>query len=147
MTTLLKIFGAELVRVQLPMEAGPVDQEWSVPEPDLAVLAEAKPDFSQRHPNSQELTLLVEVSDTTVRHDATKKRDLYARAGVPEYWVLDLSGCRLIVHSGLNEEKSQSQLSGSRMGYHRVPYGPIGFHFRFRASAMSDDLIPSGQYV
>jgi Uma2 family endonuclease len=107
MTTLLKIFGAELVRVQLPMEAGPADREWSVPEPDLAVLAEAKPDFSQRHPNGRELTLLVEVSDTTVRHDASKKRDLYARAGVPEYWVLDLNGRRLIVHSGVDEEKGQ----------------------------------------
>jgi Uma2 family endonuclease len=107
MTMLLKIFSAELVRVQLPMEAGPVDREVSVPEPDLAVLAEAKPDFSRRHPNGRELTLLIEVSDTTVRHDATRKRDLYARAGVAEYWVIDLKGRRLIVHSGLNEEKGR----------------------------------------
>jgi Uma2 family endonuclease len=104
---LATIFGLARVRVQLPMEAGPADREWSVPEPDLAVLAEAKPDFSRRHPPGRELTLVVEVSDATVRHDATKKRDLYARAGVPEYWVLDLNGRRLIVHRGLNEEKGQ----------------------------------------
>jgi Uma2 family endonuclease len=104
---LATIFGLARVRVQLPMEAGTVDREWSVPEPDLAVLAEAKPDFSRRHPNGRELTLLIEVSDTTVRHDATRKRDLYARAGVPEYWVHDLNGRRLIVHRGVNEETGQ----------------------------------------
>jgi Uma2 family endonuclease len=103
MTILLKVFRAELIRVQLPMEAGPADRERSVPEPDLAVLAEAKPDFSRRHPDGRELMLLIEVSDTTLRHDSTRKRDLYARAGVPEYWMLDLNG-RLTVHRRLNAE-------------------------------------------
>jgi len=107
MELLATIFGLARVRGQLPMEGGPVDRERSVPEPDLAVLAEAKPDFSRRHPNGWELTLLIEVSDTTLRHDATRKRDLYARAGVPEYWVLDLNGRRLIVHRGLNVEENQ----------------------------------------
>lgn len=69
---LIKIFGVGLVQAQLPIEAGPADRERSVPEPDLAVLREAKPDFSRRHPNGRELALLVEISDTTLRHDATK---------------------------------------------------------------------------
>jgi Uma2 family endonuclease len=42
--------------------------------------------------------LVVEVSDTIVRHDETTKRDLYARAGVREYWVLDIDGRQLRVH-------------------------------------------------
>jgi Uma2 family endonuclease len=104
---LAAIFGLARVRVQMPIEAGPADRESSVPEPDIAVLAEAKPDFSQRHPNGRELTLLIEVADTTLRHDAIRKRDLYVRAGVPEYWVLDIKGRRLIVHRSLNEEKGE----------------------------------------
>jgi Uma2 family endonuclease len=107
MELLATFFGLARVQGQLPMEAGPVDRERSVPEPDLAVLAEAKPDFGRRHPNGRELVLLIKVSDTTLRHDATRKRDLYARAGVPEYWVLDLDDRRLIVHRGLNVEKTQ----------------------------------------
>jgi len=107
MELLAAIFGLARVRVQMPIEAGPADRESSVPEPDIAVLAEAKPDFSQRHPNGRELTLLIEVSDTTLRHDTIGKRDLYARAGVPEYWVLDIKGRRLIVHRTLNEEKGE----------------------------------------
>jgi Uma2 family endonuclease len=114
MTILLKLFSGELVRVQLPMEAGPADRERSVPEPDLAVAAEAKPDFSRRHPHGRELLLLIEVSDPTLRHDATKKRDLYARAGVTEYWVLGLNGRRLIVHRGLTHEKGEYAFEATR---------------------------------
>ena len=84
------------IQVQSPMQAG----EWSLPEPDLAVLAELKDDYRRRHPRGDELLLIVEVSDASVQYDATTKRDLYARAGVPEYWVLDVGGRQLIVHRG-----------------------------------------------
>lgn len=95
---LTKIFGAKLVQVQQPIEAGAVDRERSLPEPDMAVLIESKADYRRRHPRGDELLLAIEVADTTVRYDATMKRDLYARAGIPEYWVLDIGGRRVIVH-------------------------------------------------
>ena len=41
---------------------------------------------------------MVEVSDSTLRFDLTVKAALYARAGIIEYWVLDINGRRLIVH-------------------------------------------------
>jgi Uma2 family endonuclease len=107
MALLTEIFGIKQVRVQLPIEASPADRERSEPEPDLAVLAARKPDFAHRHPNGYELALVIEVADTTLRHDALRKRDLYARAGVPEYWVLDLNGRRLIVHRELDAEQAQ----------------------------------------
>lgn len=107
MALLMKIFGVDLVQVQLPIEVGENDRERNVPEPDLAVLSDVKADFARRHPDGKELALVVEVADTTVRHDTTTKRDLYARAGVPEYWVIDLNARRLIVYCGLIEEKGQ----------------------------------------
>jgi Uma2 family endonuclease len=100
---LVKIFGVERVRMQQPSEAAPAERERSLPEPDLAVLAELKDDYGRRHPRGNELLLAIEVADTTVRYDATTKRDLYARAGVPEYWVLDIPARRLIVHRGLTQ--------------------------------------------
>jgi len=106
MVVLMEIFGIELVDVQMPIEASPADREYSEPEPDLAVLTARKPDFAHRHPSGYELALVIEVADTTLRHDALRKRDLYARAGVPEYWVLDLNGRRLIVHRELNPEQA-----------------------------------------
>jgi Uma2 family endonuclease len=98
---LVRMLRAELILVQLPIEVGAADREASWPEPDVAVLAENKPDYRRRHPNGDELILVVEVADTTVLHDATTKRDLYAQAGVPEYWVLDIQGRKLIVHRAL----------------------------------------------
>jgi Uma2 family endonuclease len=95
---LTKIFGAERILVQLPVEAAAAERERTLPEPDMAVLIESKADYRRRHPRGDELLLAVEVADTTVRYDATMKRDLYARAGVPEYWVLDIGGRRVVVH-------------------------------------------------
>ncbi len=98
---LARIFAVERILVQAPIEVASADQKFNYPEPDIAVLAEDRPDYGQRHAVGDELLLVVEVADTTVWHDATTKRDLYARAGVPEYWVLDLNGRRLIVHRNL----------------------------------------------
>lgn len=99
---LAAIYGASRVQCQLPIEVAPTDQQWSLPEPDLAVLAagDVSPEslYQTRHPRGDETALVVEVADTTLRHDLTAKRDLYARAGVPEYWVLDITGRRLIIH-------------------------------------------------
>jgi Uma2 family endonuclease len=95
---LANMFGGKRIRGQLPIEVSTVDQERSLPEPDLAVLREYKAEYRRRHPRGGELLLVVEVADATVQYDATIKRDLYARAQVPEYWVLDVTGRRLIVH-------------------------------------------------
>jgi len=102
---LIKIFGGEQIQMQQPIEAAPAERERSLPEPDFSVLAELKGEYGKRHPRGDELLLAIEVADTSARYDATLKRDLYARAGVPEYWVLDLSGRRLIVHRNLSQVK------------------------------------------
>jgi Uma2 family endonuclease len=84
--------------MQLPIEVKPEDSDWSLPEPDIAVLAETGGEYGKRHPRGDELLLVVEVADTSLRQDLTTKRDLYSRASVAEYWVLDLQSRRLIVH-------------------------------------------------
>jgi hypothetical protein len=55
-----------LIRVQLPMEAGGEDREWSEPEPDIAVLVGLKPEYEERHPRGDELMLVVDVGDSSV---------------------------------------------------------------------------------
>ncbi len=95
---LIRVFGNELVQVQLPIEVAPKDQERSSPEPDIAVLIEVKPDYQTRHPRGDELLLAVEVADSSSQFDLTVKAGLYARAAVPEYWVLDIANRWLVVH-------------------------------------------------
>jgi Uma2 family endonuclease len=95
---LIAVFAPSQLQMQLPIEVQPGDSNWSLPEPDLAVLAETGREYGKRHPRGDELLLVVEVADTSLLQDLTIKRDLYARASVGEYWVLDLQSHRLIVH-------------------------------------------------
>lgn len=61
------------------------------PEPDLQVLRWAERGYASALPGPPDLLLAVEVSDTSLRYDREVKAPLYARAGVPEYWLVDLA--------------------------------------------------------
>jgi len=98
MRFLTGLFEGDLIRVQLPLEAAPGDRERSLPEPDFALLRERNIEHRSRHPRGDEMLLVIEVSDTTAAFDRSRKATLYARAGVPEYWVLDLNARMLVVH-------------------------------------------------
>lgn len=72
------------VRVQLPLALDPSSE----PEPDVTVVAGSPRDYRDAHPASA--LLVVEVSDTTLLHDREQKGSLYARAGLAEYWIVNL---------------------------------------------------------
>ena len=76
-------------RVQLPLVLG----QDTDPMPDLAVIRGVP--GAVVHPTTADL--VVEVSDTTLDADVTEKADLYATAGIADYWVLDLDNRRLLV--------------------------------------------------
>jgi Uma2 family endonuclease len=90
-----EIFGRERVVSEGPIDVAPEDNPTNEPEPDIYVLR--APEF-RGQPTPADLVLVVEVADTTLPFDTTTKAALYARAGIPEYWVIDLNGRRLLVH-------------------------------------------------
>jgi Uma2 family endonuclease len=94
---LAKLFPPGSIRVQLPLEVSGPDRETSLPEPDVALLAERKPEYRNRHPRGDEVLLIVDVADSSAGLDLSRKVTLYAAAGVPEYWVVDLMR-RMVVH-------------------------------------------------
>jgi len=61
---------------------------YSAPEPDVAVVAGRERDYMTAHPRSA--LLLVEVADTSLAQDRLTKGALYAAAGIPEYWIVNL---------------------------------------------------------
>jgi Uma2 family endonuclease len=65
------------------------------PEPDLAVVA-GRPRDHAGHPTTADL--VIEVADSSLNFDTNEKRLLYARAGIREYWVVDINGRRLLVY-------------------------------------------------
>ncbi len=95
---LIAVFGGDFVLCQLPIEVAPADRPNNKPEPDASVLARPVIDFPSDAPGPGDIILVAEVSDATLRDDLTTKMHLYARAGVAEYWVLDVTSRRLIVH-------------------------------------------------
>ena len=89
---LRKAFGNRCrVRMQLPLAAG-ADSE---PEPDAAVVEGGIRDHLDAHPGSA--LLVLEVADDSVRRDRTLKQRVYARCGIPEYWLVALPDRRLEV--------------------------------------------------
>lgn len=82
--------GRARVRVQSPLAL----DDFSEPEPDVAIIALGR--SRGQHPMSA--LALIEVSDSSVRKDLGEKAEAYARAGIPEYWVVDLPGDRIVVH-------------------------------------------------
>jgi Uma2 family endonuclease len=95
---LMPVFGARYVDLAAPIDVAPEDNPSIEPEPDLIVRNRDLSYFTNQRPRPQDLRLAIEVADSTLGFDLTTKADLYARAGIVEYWVLDVSGRRMIVH-------------------------------------------------
>jgi len=72
--------------------------DYSVAQPDLMVLKPRDDFYSGGLPTAADVLLLVEVSDSSLTFDQGPKRALYARLGVVEYWVADVSGRRVHVY-------------------------------------------------
>jgi len=95
---LFVLFGADFVRFQLPIQVPGQDNQTSEPEPDAAVLSRPASDFLEATPDASDVLMVVEVADTTLSFDRSTKAALYARAGIPEYWIVDIAGRQVLVH-------------------------------------------------
>jgi Uma2 family endonuclease len=66
----------------------------SMPEPDIVLAT-----FEKLGPVARDrVALIIEIADSTVEYDLGRKARIYAAAGIPEYWVLDVENGRLIIH-------------------------------------------------
>jgi len=86
-----RIAGRARLRVQQPFALS----DSSEPEPDLAIVPIG--DYSQSHPSRA--LLIIEVADSSLEHDRETKASLYAAAGVPEYWIVDVIARVVEVHT------------------------------------------------
>jgi Uma2 family endonuclease len=87
-----RLGASHTIRVQHPLAVS----ETSEPEPDLAVVPGTPRDYVDRHPSSADL--VVEVSDSSLEYDRTRKAGVYAGAGIPDYWIVNLVESVLEVH-------------------------------------------------
>jgi Uma2 family endonuclease len=102
-TWLVRTIGEQFVNPEAPIDVAPEDNPANEPEPDLVVLNKTSREFQDANPRPGDLRLVVEISDSTLGFDLTTKAELYARAGIVEYWVVDVAARRLIVHRDARE--------------------------------------------
>lgn len=91
------------VSVQMPLRIPPYNE----PEPDIMVTRGQLEDYLDQHPGPDDAVLVVEVSDTTVDADRDVKGPLYASAGVPEYWLINVRGGVLEVYRNPTQADGQ----------------------------------------
>ncbi|MSU49438.1 MAG: Uma2 family endonuclease [Opitutus sp.] len=116
------------VRAQLPLRLG----EKSLPEPDIAVVLGSPRDYLAGHPRTAEL--VVEVADSSLEIDRGRKLRLYAREGIPEYWIVNLTAdCVEVRRRPVDEDYAEVKIC--RRG-DSIPAGPEG-----RSVAVTD-LLP-----
>ena len=85
------------VMTEAPVEVALEDAPINEPEPDLLLLHGRRTALGGQRPSPQDVALLIEVADSTRAFDTTVKAKLYARAGVLDYWVVDVKANRVVV--------------------------------------------------
>ncbi len=99
------IFGDRFSRIQAPIKLLNPDNIFSEPEPDIAITNEQSSVYVTRTPGPEDLLLVAEISDTSLSVDLIAKARLYARAGIIEYWVVNLNDRTLHIHRDPREGK------------------------------------------
>ena len=94
---LLSLFPHSHILPSCSIDVAPEDNPTSEPEPDITVLNRPA-DQLVGNPQPADIVLPVEISNTTIDHDLGAKANLYARAGIAEYWVVDLNAARIHQH-------------------------------------------------
>jgi Uma2 family endonuclease len=96
-----------LVQLQDPIQL----DDYSEPEPDIALLRPNPTDYEEHHPTVADVYLIIEVSDSTLNRDCEFKADIYARSGITDYWVLDIPNRRLHVFREPSQDGYQSRVT------------------------------------
>jgi len=71
----------------------------SEPQPDLVVARRRKEFYTDRHPEPDDIFLVVEVADSSLHYDQTEKAPRYGRAGIPEMWIVDVDAVAVTVYT------------------------------------------------
>jgi Uma2 family endonuclease len=87
----------------------PITTADSEPEPDIAILRGSEENYTQRHPRPEDVGLVAEVADSTLTNDRGIKLEVYAQAGILEYWIVNLGERQLEVYTNPDGKTYQNQ--------------------------------------
>ena len=88
-----------VVSIQNPIRIG----ERNEPQPDLTLLRHRADDYATGLANPEDVLLVIEVADSSVEYERQTKGPMYARAGIADYWILDVGRDHVVVHRNPTE--------------------------------------------
>jgi Uma2 family endonuclease len=92
---------------EAPIDVTAEENETNAPEPDLTLITRPLRVLTG-YPAPEDIALVIEVADSTLRRDLGSKATSYARAGIAEYWVVDVENQKLHVHRDPHPEGWES---------------------------------------
>lgn len=98
----------------------------SRPQPDLTILRWRDDFYKGKRPTAEDVIVLIEVSESSLKYDRGSKRELYAEAGIAEYWVVNLAGGVVEVYTEPNEGEYKSVKAFKRGEMLQLPGGIEG---------------------
>jgi Uma2 family endonuclease len=99
-----------VVGVQNPVRLS----DLSEPQPDVGVMKPRQDGYGARHPAPSDVLLIIEVADSSLPVDTEVKAPLYATAGIPEFWIVDLEGAAVDVFRDPVAARYETQVRAGR---------------------------------
>jgi Uma2 family endonuclease len=115
--TLLELLNEQLGRSVIISVKNPLQlNDYSQPEPDVALLKRVEHRYAHRLPGPADVLLVIEVADTSLAFDSQVKRRLYAMNGISDYWIIDLEARQIAVfrHPEGEDYRSHSVVAGDQ---------------------------------
>ena len=88
--------------------------KFSVPLPDIVLAKPRKTYYGDKHIAPEDIYLVIEISDSSLRYDRDRKMPLYAKAGVPELWIENLRNDVILVYRDPGADKYKTGLTRHR---------------------------------
>ncbi len=119
----------------------PITLSASEPEPDVAVIRGHTRQYLDRHPGPRDVGLVVEIADASLSRDQVLKKSLYAQAGIPVYWIVNLVERCVEVYTDPSAQERDSDYR-TRRDYVSSDEIPVVLETREIARVPVRDLLP-----
>jgi Uma2 family endonuclease len=109
----------------------------SEPEPDIAVVTGSVRDYARRHPETA--LLLIEISDSTLAFERSRKAQIYAKAGIQDYWIVNVKGNVVEVYRNPVTERGRGRYTSGQQFQAGETISPLAFP---EISIAVSDILP-----
>lgn len=121
----------------------PITLSKSEPEPDIVMVRGNEVEYLARHPDTKDVKLLIEVAESSLNQDQTTKQEIYARAGIDIYWIVNLVQKVVEVYSMPSGPQTEPVFRHRKV-YTRSDSIPLEIDGKMLASITASEIFPKG---